>query len=50
VIEDTLLILLLGADIAAIVWARLLFAIIVIAIWGRLMPKFKDDKIPRATF
>jgi hypothetical protein len=50
VIEDTLLILLLGADIAAIVWARLLFAIIVIAIWGRLMPKCKDNKIPRATF
>ena len=38
VIEDTLLILLLGADFAAIVWARLLFAIVVIAIWGRLMP------------
>lgn len=35
--EDTLLILLLGADISAIVWGRLLFAIIVIAIWGRLM-------------
>ncbi|MGF1682960.1 nucleoside recognition domain-containing protein [Photobacterium minamisatsumaniensis] len=38
VIEDTLLILLLGADIMAILWARLVFAIIVIAIWGRLMP------------
>jgi len=38
VIEDTLLILLLGADIGAIVWARLLFAVVVIAIWGRLMP------------
>ncbi|WP_087025124.1 hypothetical protein [Thaumasiovibrio subtropicus] len=35
VIEDTLLILLLGADIMAILWARLVFAIIVIAIWGR---------------
>lgn len=38
IIEDTLLILLLGADIMAIIWGRLLFAIIVIAIWGRLMP------------
>ncbi len=38
VIEDTLLIVLLGADIMAILWARLVFAIIVIAIWGRMMP------------
>ncbi|MGF1703008.1 hypothetical protein L4D09_22210 [Photobacterium makurazakiensis] len=38
VIEDTLLILLLGADIMAILWARIAFAVIVIAIWGRLLP------------
>lgn len=36
IIEDTLLILLLGADIYAILWGRIAFAIIVIAIWGRL--------------
>ncbi len=35
VIEDTLLLLLLGADINAVLWGRLLFAIAVIAIWGR---------------
>ncbi|WP_413113241.1 hypothetical protein [Thaumasiovibrio sp. DFM-14] len=40
-IEDTLLILLLGADIVAILWARLFFALIVIAIWGRLLPREK---------
>ncbi|MDB1122688.1 hypothetical protein [Vibrio algarum] len=36
IIEDTLLILLLGADIYAILWGRLLFAICIIAIWGRI--------------
>ncbi|OWV28009.1 nucleoside recognition domain-containing protein [Halomonas campaniensis] len=35
VIEDTLLILMLGADIAGILWARLLFAVIVTAIIAR---------------
>ncbi len=35
-IEDTLLILLLGADLNAILWARLLFAIVVISIIARL--------------
>jgi len=36
IIEDTILILLLGADISAILWARLVFAIIIAACWGRL--------------
>lgn len=35
VIEDTLLILMLGADLAGILWARLLFAIIVTAMIAR---------------
>lgn len=35
VIEDTLLILMLGADITGILWARLLFAIIVTAVIAR---------------
>ncbi|WCE29613.1 hypothetical protein [Vibrio sp. SCSIO 43137] len=35
IIEDTILILLLGADISAILWARLAFAIMVAACWGR---------------
>lgn len=35
VIEDTLLILMLGADIAGILWARLLFAVIVTAMIAR---------------
>ena len=35
VIEDTLLIMLLGADIAGILWARLLFAVIVTAMIAR---------------
>ncbi len=36
VIEDTLLFVLLGADINVVLWGRLLFAIVAIAIWGRL--------------
>lgn len=36
IIEDTILILLLGADLSAILWARLVFAIIIAACWGRL--------------
>ncbi|MDQ7735485.1 hypothetical protein QT231_22515 [Halomonas sp. SpR1] len=35
VIEDTLLILMLGADVAGILWARLLFAVVVVAIIAR---------------
>lgn len=35
VIEDTLLILLLGADLWAVLWARLAFAVVVIAILAR---------------
>ena len=37
-IEDTLLILALGADLSGILWARLVFGIVVIAILSRLMP------------
>ncbi|OIN04496.1 hypothetical protein [Oceanisphaera psychrotolerans] len=36
IIEDTLLILLLGADLSGILWARLIFSIVVIAILARL--------------
>lgn len=35
VIEDTLLILMLGADMAGVLWARLLFAVVVVAVIGR---------------
>lgn len=38
-IEDTLLILLIGADVTSILWGRLLFAIVVIAIMARLVPR-----------
>lgn len=36
VIEDTLLILLLGADIVGVLWVRIVFAVIVIALLSRL--------------
>lgn len=36
VIEDTLLIVLLGADLSGILWARLTFALVVIAVLARL--------------
>lgn len=42
VIEDTLLVLLIGADLSAILWTRLIFAIAVVAIiarMGRLIPQ-----------
>ncbi|MCO7247548.1 nucleoside recognition domain-containing protein [Halomonas sp. Mc5H-6] len=35
VIEDTLLILTLGADVVGVLWARLLFAVVVVAIIAR---------------
>lgn len=35
VIEDTLLILMLGADVAGVLWARLLFAVVVVAVIAR---------------
>lgn len=37
-LEDTLLILALGADLSGILWARLVFAIVVIAVLARLLP------------
>jgi hypothetical protein len=40
-IEDTLLVLLLGADVVAILWLRILFAFIVVAVISRVM--FKSD-------
>lgn len=36
VIEDTLLIVLLGADLSGILWARLVFALLVIAVLARI--------------
>jgi hypothetical protein len=36
VIEDTLLIMLLGADLSGILWARVVFALLVIAVLARL--------------
>ena len=46
IIEDTILILLLGADITGILWGRLLFAIIITAFWGRYFQTKtrKDEK------
>lgn len=37
VIEDTLLVMLLGADISAVLWARLLFSLLVIAALARVL-------------
>lgn len=41
-IEDTLLILLTGAQLHGILWARLAFALIVIAIITRILPRVSD--------
>lgn len=40
-IEDTLLILALGADLSGILWARLLFSIVVIALLARLVDRWE---------
>ena len=42
VIEDTLLIMLLGADLSGILWARLIFALIVVAVMARVM--FRSER------
>ncbi|MBT2773344.1 hypothetical protein J7J47_14040 [Halomonas sp. ISL-60] len=44
VIEDTLLILMLGADVAGILWARLLFAVVVVAIIARWLATEVSNK------
>lgn len=38
-IEDTLLVMLLGAHLSAILWARLAFSVITIALMARLLPR-----------
>ncbi|WP_088330083.1 hypothetical protein [Lacimicrobium sp. SS2-24] len=38
-IEDTLLVMLLGAHLSAILWARLLFSVVLIAMIARLLPQ-----------
>lgn len=47
VLEDTLLILMLGADIVGILWARLFFAIMVIAIIARWPRRRCSSHCPR---
>ena len=43
-IEDTLLILLLGADLSAILWARLGFSLLVIAVLSRILVVLQKSK------
>lgn len=38
-IEDTLLVMLLGAHLSAILWARLAFSVVTIALMARLLPR-----------
>ncbi len=45
-IEDTLLMLLLGADINAILWGRLVFAIVIIALMSRFIGKVDEMSEP----
>lgn len=37
-IEDTLLVMLIGADLSGILWARLLFSLVVVGVLARLLP------------
>ncbi len=43
IIEDTLLILLLGADISGVLWLRLVFGVLVVAIIFRLLERCSDS-------
>ncbi|MBY4678436.1 nucleoside recognition domain-containing protein [Marinobacterium arenosum] len=43
VIEDTLLVMLLGADISGVLWLRLLFSVTVIAVMTRLIDRRSDQ-------
>lgn len=43
IIEDTLLILLLGADISGILWMRLLFGFLLVALVSRLMSRSSEQ-------
>jgi hypothetical protein len=46
-IEDTLLIALIGAELHGILWARLAFALIIIALLTRLLPLISDQTFYR---
>jgi hypothetical protein len=46
-IEDTLLILLMGADLNSILWARILFAIIVVAVISRVITFMSEASCQR---
>ena len=43
VIEDTLLIMALGADLSGILWARMIFAFVVIAVLARVL-SYRDTR------
>jgi len=44
-IEDTLLIMLLGADLSGILYLRVLFSLFVVAIFVRILKKFHDKNV-----
>ncbi|MGS2718866.1 hypothetical protein ACVBE9_11875 [Eionea flava] len=54
VIEDSLLMLLLGADLSAVLWARLVFGMVAIALLARIIRRLPDKfytrlyKVPQA--
>ncbi|MCP4289905.1 MAG: hypothetical protein GY792_36740 [Gammaproteobacteria bacterium] len=49
-IEDTLLVMLLGADISGVLWLRLLFAFLAVAFVARLLRLVGDDLFQRQLF
>jgi len=49
-IEDTLLVMLLGADISGVLWLRLLFAFLAVALTARLLRLVGDDFFHRQLF
>ncbi|MBR9827878.1 MAG: hypothetical protein GYB41_04425 [Oceanospirillales bacterium] len=47
-IEDTLLVMLIGADLSGIFWARMVFALAMIALISRLLPRLRQDRLVRS--
>ena len=50
IIEDTLLILLLGADLNAVLWGRIVFSVLVIAMLAKIINRMSDRFFCRYLF
>ncbi|MCH9691369.1 MAG: hypothetical protein K0U59_04780 [Gammaproteobacteria bacterium] len=47
IIEDTILVLLLGADLSAVLWGRIVFSFVIVAVVTRLTSRINDSTFQR---